>query len=60
MNCSPTSDQAAGLFPDSSSARAVWRDDVQSLSHIQVGLAAPNLAELEVAKRNQASEKEPP
>jgi hypothetical protein len=26
----------------------------------KVGLAAPNLAELEVAKRNQVSEKEPP
>jgi hypothetical protein len=25
-----------------------------------MGLAAPNLAELEVAKRNQDSEKEPP
>jgi hypothetical protein len=34
-------------------------DDVQSLSHIWVGLAAPNLAELEVAK-HQVSEKEPP
>jgi len=27
---------------------------------IRLGLAAPNLAELEVAKRNQASEREPP
>jgi hypothetical protein len=27
--------------------------DVQSLSQIWVGLAAPNLAEVEVAKRNQ-------
>ena len=35
-------------------------DDVQNVSHIQVGLAAPNLAELEVGKRNQVSEKEPP
>src|SRR5262244_495498 len=35
-------------------------DDVQNLSHNEVGLAAPNLAELEVAKRNQASKREPP
>jgi hypothetical protein len=26
----------------------------------RLGLAAPNLAELEVAKRNQASKREPP
>jgi hypothetical protein len=31
----------------------VCADDVQNLSHKLVGLAAPNLAELEVAKRNQ-------
>jgi len=38
------------------SARAC--DNVGNLSHI--GLAAPNLAELVVAKRNQDSKKEPP
>jgi transposase-like protein len=32
-------------------------DDVQNLSHNRLGLAAPNLAELEVAKRNQDSKK---
>ena len=35
-------------------------DDVQNLSHNWVGLAAPNLADLEVAKRNQASRRAPP
>jgi hypothetical protein len=35
----------------------IFKDDVQNLSHIYVGLAAPNLAEVEVAKRNQDSEK---
>jgi hypothetical protein len=40
--------------------RMARRDDVQILSHIQVGLAASNLAELEVAKRNQVSDEEPP
>src|SRR5215472_15964325 len=38
----------------------IAKDDVQNLSHNYVGLAAPNLAELEVAKRNQASKREPP
>jgi hypothetical protein len=35
-------------------------DEVRNLSHNQVGLVAPNLAELEVAKRNQDSKREPP
>ncbi len=33
------------------------KDDVGNVSHNRVGLAAPNLAELEVAKRNQDSKK---
>ena len=40
--------------------RAKTKDEVRNLSHNWVGLAAPNLAELEVAKRNQASKREPP
>ncbi len=49
------------LFVDGLAERMhLGQDDVQNLSHNQVGLAAPNLAELEVAKRNQVSKREPP
>jgi hypothetical protein len=41
-------------------AKRLERDEVRNLSPNRVGLAAPNLAELEVAKRNQASKREPP
>ena len=40
--------------------RTMRADDVGYLSHKYVGWRPPNLAELEVAKRNQVSRRKPP
>ena len=52
--------QFGSVYSDGSGCPPLPTDDVQNLSHNWVGLAAPNLADLEVAKRNQASRRAPP